>query len=100
MSRKDAGIDTRGRVYTYTAGQGGRRGDGDARRSQPVATHYAPPSRTRRLMRRIVQRVAILVALLVLFYATSLHGISVRTFVLAGLLVLSLYWIFQGWLKA
>ncbi len=51
-------------------------------------------------MRRMAQRVAILVALLILFYATSLHGISVRTLVLAVLLVLSLYWVFQGWLKA
>ncbi len=100
MSGKDAGIDTRGRAHTYTAGHGVPPAGGDARRSQPVANHNAPPSRTRRLMRRTAQRVAILVALLVLFYATSLHGISVRTFVLAGLLVLSLYWIFQGWLKA
>jgi len=51
-------------------------------------------------MRRMAQRVAILIALLILFYATSLHGISIRTFVLAALLVLSLYWVFQGWLKA
>jgi hypothetical protein len=100
MNGKDAGIDTRGRAHTYTAGHGAPPVGGDARRLQPVASHDAPPSRTRRFMRRMAQRVAVLVALLVLFYATSLHGISVRTLVLAVLLMLSLYWVFQGWLKA
>jgi len=97
---KDAGIDTRGRAHTYTAGHSAPPAGKDARRSQPIATHNAPPSRTRRLVRRMAQRVAILVALLILFYATSLHGVSIRTFVLAALLVMSLYWVFQGWLKA
>lgn len=50
----------------------------------------------RRLRRHIVQRVAILLALLILFYATSLHGVSSRTFILVGILALFLYWVFKG----
>jgi hypothetical protein len=49
----------------------------------------------RRLVRFIVQRVAILMALMILYYATSLHGVSVRTFILAGALILFLYWLFK-----
>lgn len=56
----------------------------------------SPESFARRLRRHIVQRVAILLALLILFYATSLHGLSSRTFILAGLLLLFLYWVFKG----
>ena len=48
------------------------------------------------LARRVAQRVAVLVALLILYYATSLHGVSVRTLVLAGVLMLILYGIFKG----
>ena len=48
------------------------------------------------LLRRAVQRVAVVVALLILYYATSLHGVSMRTLVLAGVLVLGLYWVFKG----
>ncbi len=48
------------------------------------------------LARRVAQRVAVLVALLILYYATSLHGVSIRTLVLAGVLVLGLYGIFKG----
>ncbi len=50
-------------------------------------------------MRLVARRVAVLLALLVIFYATSLHGLSVRTLALAALLLLSLYWVFQGMLK-
>ena len=49
-----------------------------------------------RLLRRAAQRVAVVVALLILYYATSLHGVSMRTLVLAGVLVLGLYWLFKG----
>ena len=54
------------------------------------------PSRGAGLLRRAVQRVAVVVALLILYYATSLHGVSMRTLVLAGVLVLGLYWVFKG----
>ena len=47
-------------------------------------------------LRRVAQRVAVVVALLILYYATSLHGVSMRTLVLAGVLVLGLYWVFKG----
>jgi len=53
-------------------------------------------SATRRYLRLVSQRIAILVALLILYYATSLHGISARTFILAGVLILFLYWAFKG----
>jgi hypothetical protein len=49
-----------------------------------------------RLARRLAQRVAVLVALFILYYATSLHGVSLRTLVLVGVLVLGLYGIFKG----
>ena len=52
----------------------------------------------RRYVRIVAQRVAVLLALMILFYATSLHGISSRTFILAGALVLFLFWTFRGWL--
>lgn len=52
-------------------------------------------SRLRLLVRRAAQRIAVLVALLILFYATSIHGISLRTFILAGVLVLCLSWLFK-----
>ncbi len=52
----------------------------------------------RRVRRHIVQRVAILLALLILFYSTSLHGIGTRTFLLAGILILFLYWLFKDML--
>jgi hypothetical protein len=68
-------------------------GSGSAR--PPVSTG-AGETRMRRYLRRVAQRVAALLALLILFYATSLHGISSRTFVLAGVLVLFLYWVFKG----
>jgi hypothetical protein len=57
-----------------------------------------PPRQSRGsgLLRRAVQRVAVVVALLILYYATSLHGVSMRTLVLAGVLVLGLYWVFKG----
>lgn len=60
----------------------------------------AAPNRSqgRRLVRYVVQRLAVLMALLILFYATSLHGVSIRTFILAGALVLFLYWIFKDML--
>ena len=48
------------------------------------------------LLRRAAQRAAVVVALLILYYATSLHGVSLRTLVLAGVLVLGLYWVFKG----
>jgi len=95
MRRDDAGVEARDRAHTFTAGHGsGAPRPADVRQ----AGGTPPASRSRRLMRRVAQRLAILVALLILFYATSLHGISVRTFVLAALLVLSLYWVFKGWL--
>jgi hypothetical protein len=47
-------------------------------------------------MRRAVRHVAVVVALLILYYATALHGLSLRTLVLAGVLVLGLYWMFKG----
>ena len=53
-------------------------------------------SRGSGLLRRAAQRVAVVVALLILYYATSLHGVSMRTLVLAGVLVLGLYWVFKG----
>ena len=53
-------------------------------------------SRGAGLLRRAAQRVAVVVALLILYYATSLHGVSMRTLVLAAVLVLGLYWIFKG----
>ena len=53
-------------------------------------------SRGRVLLRRAAQRVAVVVALLILYYATSLHGVSMRTLVLAGVLVLGLYWMSKG----
>lgn len=53
-------------------------------------------SRLRLLARRAAQRIAVVAALLILFYATSIHGISLRTFILAGVLILSLYWMFKG----
>ncbi len=52
-------------------------------------------SRRRRLKRYLFQRLAVVVALLILFYATSLHGFGMRTVVLAALLVLALYWLFR-----
>jgi len=52
----------------------------------------------RRLRRRIVQRVAVLLALLILFYSTSLHGIGTRTLLLVGILILFLYWVFKDML--
>lgn len=55
-------------------------------------------SRMRRLARRAARRVAVVIALLILFYATSLHGVSLRTFILAALLVASLYVIFKDML--
>lgn len=64
--------------------------------SVPAQTPQRPESFARRLRRHIVQRLAILLALLILFYATSLHGLSSRTFILAGLLLLFLYWVFKG----
>ena len=96
MRRDDAGVGTRGRTHTYTAGQG----TANAAPPAPRGASAQGQSRARRFMRRVVQRVAVLVALLILFYATSLHGVSARTFVLAAALVLSLYWVFKGWLKA
>ena len=68
-------------------------------RRRAASGRAAPPrryeSRLRLLARRAAQRVAVLVALLILFYATSIHGISLRTFILAGVLVLCLYWLFK-----
>jgi hypothetical protein len=65
--------------------------------AQATAPQTAPgESRLRRWRRRVVQRLAVLLALLILFYATSLHGISSRTFILVGVLVLFLYWVFKG----
>jgi hypothetical protein len=60
--------------------------------------HRQPPrlSRGAGLLRGAAQRVAVVVALLILYYATSLHGVSMRTLVLAGVLVLGLYWLFRG----
>ncbi len=52
-------------------------------------------SRRQRLKRYLFQRLAVVVALLIVFYATSLHGLGTRTIVLAGLLVLALYWLFR-----
>lgn len=52
-------------------------------------------SRLRRLARRAGRRAAVLVALFILYYATSLHGVSLRTLVLVGVLVLFLYWLFK-----
>jgi hypothetical protein len=57
-----------------------------------------PRSAGRRLVRFIVQRLAILMALMILYYGTSLHGVSVRTFILAGALILFLYWLFKDML--
>ena len=48
------------------------------------------------LLRRAAQRVAVVGALLILYYATSLHGVSMRTLVLAGVLILGLYWMSKG----
>lgn len=74
--------------------------------SDPVWAGRAPyradgrnGSKSRRFMRYVLRRVAVLVALLILFYATSLHGISLRTFILAGLLILALYWLFRDTLR-
>ena len=53
-------------------------------------------SQGRGLLRRAAQHVAVVGALLILYYATSLHGVSMRTLVLAGVLVLGLYWLFKG----
>lgn len=53
-------------------------------------------SALRRYGRYVAQRLAVLMALLILFYATSLHGISSRTFILVGILVAFLYWVFKG----
>ena len=52
-------------------------------------------SRLRRVRRYVIRRSAIGVALITLFYATSLHGLSTRTLVLAALLLLGLYWLFK-----
>jgi len=46
--------------------------------------------------RYVARRVALVVALLILFYATSLHGLSLRTLVLVGVLVLALYGLFRN----
>jgi len=48
------------------------------------------------MRRYLVRRVALAVALLILFYATSLHGVSLRTLVLVGVLVLALYGLFRN----
>lgn len=53
-------------------------------------------SALRRYGRYVAQRLAVLVALLILYYATSLHGISSRTIVLVGVLLVFLYWVFKG----
>ncbi len=95
LRKDDAGTGTSERAYTYTAGQGTANAAPETMQRDSVVRQQ---TRSRRFMRRAVQRIALLVALLILFYATSLHGISARTFVLAGVLVLSLYWIFKGWL--
>ena len=62
---------------------------------RPGETVPAGQSRGRRLARYLARRAAVLVALLILFYATSLHGINARTFILAGILVIFLYWLFK-----
>lgn len=49
----------------------------------------------RRLARRAGRRLAVLAALFILYYATSLHGVSLRTLVLVGVLLLFLYWVFK-----
>jgi hypothetical protein len=59
------------------------------------APQRPPRSAGRRLVRFVVQRLAIVMALMILYYATSLHGVSIRTFVLAGALILFLYWLFK-----
>ncbi len=67
----------------------------------PTRQGKTPPaaSPVRRLLRRAARRVAALLALLILFYATSLHGVSLRTLVLAGILILCLYWVFKNHLS-
>lgn len=81
------GARVRPRAYTASQAHGGA--------MQATARQ---DTRMRRFVRRVMQRVAIVIALLVLFYATSLHGINSRTFILAGALALFLYWVFKGWL--
>lgn len=69
---------------------------GAQRQSSTVGqTGVVSRGRRQRFVRYVVQRIAILLALLILFYATSLHGVSIRTFILAGALVLFLYWVFK-----
>ncbi len=51
--------------------------------------------RVHNVRRYVVRRMALAVALLILFYATSLHGFSLRTLVLVGILVLALYGLFH-----
>jgi hypothetical protein len=81
------------RVPPRTAGQTEQMTDRNVNRR-----HRQPPRlfRGARLLRRAAQRVAVVGALLILYYATSLHGVSMRTLVLAGVLVLGLYWMFKG----
>jgi len=91
-------------VPANRSGQGRAGGVGtDAPRSRGSATAGVGTgdsatrtmSRRRRLKRYLFQRLAVVVALLILFYATSLHGFGTRTVVLAALLVLALYWLFR-----
>ncbi len=73
-----------------------RRGGPSARGASRTARAVPGETALRRFVRFVLQRVAVVVALLILFYATSLHGISIRTFILAAIEILFLYWIFRG----
>ncbi len=87
-----------GRERTGGMGAGAARSPGDPTVSAGMGARDSAlrsGSRRRRLKRYIFQRLAVVVALLILFYATSLHGLGMRTLVLAGLLVLALYWLFR-----
>lgn len=64
-----------------------------SRRQSPAAGREQ--SVMRRFARLAARRLAVLAALLILFYATSLHGVGLRTFILAGILLLFLYWVFK-----
>jgi hypothetical protein len=75
----------------------GTNGDVPPPAHQSIAAPAASP--LRRLLRRAARRVAALLALLILFYATSLHGVSLRTLILVGILILCLYWIFKNHLS-
>ena len=86
MKRNTSGAASRGEA---------RRQDVHGSRRARTTAAARDTSRARRFARRAARRLAALVALLILFYATSLHGIGLRTLVLTVILLGCMYWLFR-----